>query len=67
MADNINRDINPNRVKRDEVDAVFIATASEVMYRRGKARKDRGQIRKANFEKGLEIVREANKKKKDKK
>lgn len=57
------RDKNPNEVKRSDVDDVFMATAGEVMYRRGKAKKDRPQIRRANLNKAIEIVREANKKK----
>ncbi len=56
-------DKNPNKVKRSEVDEVFIATAGEVMYRRGRAKKDRTQIREANLKKAQEIVDDANKKK----
>lgn len=55
------RDKNPNKVKRSEVDAVFIATAGEVMYRRGSAKKDRPQLREANLKKGEEIVENAKK------
>lgn len=58
------RDKNPNRVKREEVDDVFIATAGEIMYRRGSAKRDRAQIRESNLIKASEIVEEANKKKK---
>ena len=57
------RNKNPNKVKRDEVDEVFLATAGEVNYRRGRARKDSKQIREANLLKASEIVREAEKKK----
>lgn len=56
--------MNPNNVKRKEVDEVFIATASEIMYRRGKAKRDRSQIRQANLKKAEEIVEKANRKKK---
>lgn len=56
--------MNPNNVKPKEVDEVFIATASEIMYRRGKAKRDRSQIRQANLRKAEEIVEKANRKKK---
>lgn len=56
-------DKNPNRVKRDEVDDVFMATAGEIMYRRGKAKRDRKQLRDANLETAKKIVDKANKKK----
>ena len=55
--------MNPNKVKRSEVDEVFLATASELEFRRGKAKKDRQQVREANLITASEIVREANKKK----
>lgn len=58
------KDKNPNKVKRSEVDDVFIATAGEIMYRRGSAKRDRAQIRESNLIKASEIVEEANKKKK---
>lgn len=56
------RDKNPNKVSRKDVDGVFMATAGEIEYRRGKAKKDRPQIREANLKKAQEIVDEANKK-----
>lgn len=34
------RDLNPNKVKRSEVDDVFLATAKEVQDKRAKRRKD---------------------------
>lgn len=58
----LSRDRNPNKVTRKDVDEVFLATAGEVMYRRGKAKKDRPQIREANLKKAEEIVLNANKK-----
>lgn len=56
------RENNPNKVSRKEVDEVFIATASEVMYRRGRAKKDRPQIREANLKKAEEIVKNSKEK-----
>lgn len=56
------RDMNPNRIPRKEVDEVFIATASEIMYRKSKARKDRPQLRQANLKKAEQIVEKAKQK-----
>jgi hypothetical protein len=53
------KDKNPNKVKRSEVDDVFIATAGEIMYRRGSAKRDRAQIRESNLIKASEIVEES--------
>jgi hypothetical protein len=61
------RDPNPNKVKRSEVDEVFMAQAGELQNRRGRAKKDSSQIREANLIKASEIVSEAEKKKKGKK
>lgn len=57
------RDPNPNKVKKNEVDEVFLAQVGELANRRGKAKKDRPQIRESNLIKASEIVSEANKKK----
>lgn len=58
------KDLNPNDVSKHDVDEVFLATAGEVMYRRGQAKKDRKQIRDVNLAKAEQIVKEAKEKKK---
>jgi hypothetical protein len=58
--------MNPNRVKKGEVDEVFLATAREVIERQHKAKRPvhlhPTQARK-NVEKGEEIVAKAQAKK----
>lgn len=58
--------MNPNAVKRGEVDEVFLATAGEVMYRKHKAKTTTHLTesqRQIKLKKAEEIVNRANKKK----
>lgn len=63
------RDMNPNKIKRSEVDDVFIATAKEVVEKRAKKRPDplltqTQAQRDSKLAKAQAIVDKANAKKK---
>lgn len=63
------RDMNPNKVKRSEVDEVFLTQADEILNRRHKAQGPQhlhpNQARR-NVEKGEAIVKKAQDRKKKK-